>query len=346
MNQPANPLPPPPISACVDLQDFQFLPLDVLRLRDSMLAVEASGDEFRAAVLLWCVSWHQVPAASLPNSEQALAAYAGYGRDPKGWKKVRAGALRGFLLCDDGRLYHPVLAEKAAEAWEGKLKRRHLRECERIKKAAQRAGLTPSYPTFDEWKTHVTMTGSDRWESPETSLGTDEGQDDVCPEGHGGDVPVVSHPLKGQGIGTVDRDSGEGQEKGTDAKQGRTPSDPPPAGVSSSKKGEVLLDTWINSLHGEDAIPATDSVFTWAADAGIPDAFLELSWFVFCARAREAKNRQKDWRQTYRNYVKKGYLKLWYFDADGECRLTTVGIQEQRVLDAQRDREREQEQAA
>jgi hypothetical protein len=104
----------------------------------------------------------------------------------------------------------------------------------------------------------------------------------------------------------------------------------------------VLLTTWLASLAGADAIPGTDSIFAWATDAGIPDAFLELSWFVFRNRAVAAKSRQKDWRQTYRNYVQKGYLKLWYVDAESAYRLTTVGIQEQRVLDAERGRTEEQ----
>jgi hypothetical protein len=104
----------------------------------------------------------------------------------------------------------------------------------------------------------------------------------------------------------------------------------------------VLLSTWLASLAGADAIPASDTIFAWATDAGIPGEFLELSWFVFRHRAIAAKSRQKDWRQTYRNYVQKGYLKLWYFDSEGACRLTTVGIQEQRVLDAERDRTEEQ----
>lgn len=77
--------PAPLVPVEVDLRGMPFMPLDVARLRDSDLAIEASGDEFRAAVLLWCASWNQVPAGSLPNAEQALAAYAGFGRD------VRAG---------------------------------------------------------------------------------------------------------------------------------------------------------------------------------------------------------------------------------------------------------------
>src|SRR5262249_39444810 len=38
--------PMPPVPADLDLRDFPFMPLDVLRLRDSDLATLASGDEF------------------------------------------------------------------------------------------------------------------------------------------------------------------------------------------------------------------------------------------------------------------------------------------------------------
>lgn len=90
-------LPEPLVPQEVDLRGLTFMPLDVARLRDSDLAIEATGDEFRAAVLLWCASWGQVPAGSLPNSDTALATYAGYGRgDIKGWRKVREGALRAL----------------------------------------------------------------------------------------------------------------------------------------------------------------------------------------------------------------------------------------------------------
>lgn len=110
-----------------DLRDFGFLPLDALRLRDSDLASLASGEEFKAAVLLWCAAWHQVPAASLPNNEALLVKYSGAGRH---WRKVKEMALRGFVLCSDGRLYHRVLSEKANEAWTKKKAQR-----ERTRKA-------------------------------------------------------------------------------------------------------------------------------------------------------------------------------------------------------------------
>lgn len=109
--------PPPLVPADVDLRDFDFMPLDVKRLRDSDLAGSASAEEFRCAVLLWCASWHQVPAASLPDDDAVLAGLAGFGRSAREWRKHKAGAMRGWIKCDDGRLYHPVVAEKAIEAW-------------------------------------------------------------------------------------------------------------------------------------------------------------------------------------------------------------------------------------
>lgn len=114
------PLTPPDL----DLRDFDWMPLDVARLRDSDLSVLASGDAFRAAVLLWCAAWHQVPAGSLPKEDRLLANYAGYGRDLKGWASVRTDAMHGFIECTDGRYYHPVVSAKAIEADEQRNKKR------------------------------------------------------------------------------------------------------------------------------------------------------------------------------------------------------------------------------
>jgi hypothetical protein len=125
----------------LDLRDFGFMPLEVVRLRDSDLAALASGDEFRAAVLLWCAAWHQVPAASLPNDDRLLAKFAGFGRDMKGWNLVRIEALRGFVECNDGRLYHPVIADIAIES--GSKKKKQISKTSkateaRIRKAKER----------------------------------------------------------------------------------------------------------------------------------------------------------------------------------------------------------------
>ena len=130
MTEPREPLTAPDC----DLRDFAFMPLDVVRLRDSDLSAVSSGDEFRCAVLLWCASWHQVPAASLPDDDVVLSQFAGYGRVIKEWLKVKDGSLRGWVKCSDGRLYHPVIAEKANEAMAGKIKYRAKKEADRKRK--------------------------------------------------------------------------------------------------------------------------------------------------------------------------------------------------------------------
>lgn len=110
----------PPVPADCDLRDFPFMPLDVVRLRDSTLAASATDAEFRCAVMLWCASWHQVPAGSLPDDERVLALLAGIGRGEAAlieWRKHAAGALHGWVIATDGRLYHHTIAEKAKEAF-------------------------------------------------------------------------------------------------------------------------------------------------------------------------------------------------------------------------------------
>ncbi len=120
-------LPAPLVPVEVDLQDFAFMPLDVQRLRDSDLASEESPEACWAAVLLWCASWHQIPAGSIPDSNAWQAKHAGYvarGRIDKAWEEIKPGALRNWVHCSDGRLYHPVVAEKALTAWNEKLAQR------------------------------------------------------------------------------------------------------------------------------------------------------------------------------------------------------------------------------
>ncbi|HML81064.1 MAG TPA: DUF1376 domain-containing protein [Thiomonas arsenitoxydans] len=94
-----------------------FMPLDVGRMMDSDLFAMATGDEFKAAMALYAKAWLQVPAASLPNDDRVLAHLAG-GYTLRRWDKIKDVALRGWILCTDGRLYHPVIAEFAHDAWE------------------------------------------------------------------------------------------------------------------------------------------------------------------------------------------------------------------------------------
>jgi hypothetical protein len=111
-------LPDPLVPAEVDLRDFQFLPIDITRLFDSEFHARASDGEWRAGMTLWLKSFHQVPAASIPDDDVLLARLAEFGRDVEAWRGVKGVALHGWVKCADGRWYHPVVAEKALEAWD------------------------------------------------------------------------------------------------------------------------------------------------------------------------------------------------------------------------------------
>lgn len=111
-------LPAPLTPADCNLRDFQFMQVDVHRVLTSDTWVLGTGDERAAAITLWLASWHQVPAGSIPKDDRVLAHLSQSG--PR-WKKIKDHVLRGWIEASDGRLYHPVVAEKALEAWVSKL---------------------------------------------------------------------------------------------------------------------------------------------------------------------------------------------------------------------------------
>ena len=134
-------LPAPLTPPDCDLRDFAFMPLDIERLFGSRFHAIANDAEWRAGVTLWLRSFHQVPAASLPDDDIQLCRLAELGRDTAAWQTVRAGALHGWIKCSDGRLYNPTVAEKATAAWERK---KQQRERSRRANEARWGGRAPS----------------------------------------------------------------------------------------------------------------------------------------------------------------------------------------------------------
>jgi len=118
-----------------DLRGMPFMPVDLVRLFDSDLYALSTGDEFKAAFTLFGKAFLQVPAGSLPSDDRILAHLSGAGAR---WARVRDMALRGWIKCDDGRFYHPVVADKALEAWKARIAQRARTEAARQAKAAQR----------------------------------------------------------------------------------------------------------------------------------------------------------------------------------------------------------------
>ena len=122
-----------------DLRDYPWMPIDCTRLLTSETWILGSSDEKVAALTLWCKSWHQVPAGSLPSHDRMLAVLSEAGG---AWNRVREHALRGWIECADGRLYHPVVCEKANEAWGLKQSRKARTESARAAKADRRGSLS------------------------------------------------------------------------------------------------------------------------------------------------------------------------------------------------------------
>lgn len=134
--------PDPLVGEEVELRGFAGFMLDVDRLLSSELVALSTKESIGCALLLWARAWKQSPPASLPNDDRVLANFAGV--TPARWKKLKAMALRGFVLCSDNRLYHRVLAEEARNAWQKRSEYRRRRDAanERMQRhrARQRDG--------------------------------------------------------------------------------------------------------------------------------------------------------------------------------------------------------------
>lgn len=122
-------LPDPLVPADVDLRGAPGFIIDVERLLASELVAIGTAEEKWGAFMLWCRAYQQTPPGSLPNDERILAAFSGAGAR---WSKVRDVAIRGFILCSDGRLYHHVLSEQVMRAW--KSRKAYRSDQERLRK--------------------------------------------------------------------------------------------------------------------------------------------------------------------------------------------------------------------
>lgn len=223
--------PEPLTPAECDLRDFQFMPFDVVRFAQSDLIALEEPEAVVAAILLWGASWHGRPAGSLTDDDRSLSQAAGYGRAVTEWLKVKDGALRGWIRCSDGRLYHPVVAEKVQDAWDGKLRQRHRTYLAAIRKHNERdkekGGLDQrTAPTFDEW------IASDRPSS-------------VVTRDKGGVSRVTSHQVT---------------QTGGEHSQPVTPPEPQCHAKNSSKgqgqgEGQGIKKEGTSSLFGQPAAP-------------------------------------------------------------------------------------------
>lgn len=99
--------------------------------------------------------------------------------------------------------------------------------------------------------------------------------------------------------------------------------------VNTEKTLNEFLDDCKTS--GEKVIREDDPIFEWAKTVSLPGEMLHLGWVEF-KNLQASDKKQADWRATFRNYVKKGYLKVWEINRDGEYYLTLLGKQLDREL--------------
>jgi len=90
---------------------------------------------------------------------------------------------------------------------------------------------------------------------------------------------------------------------------------------------DQTLPEWLQSLNGEAPIPKDSAVLKFATSAGIPFDYIKIAWVHFKQIMTAKQKTQKDWRQTFNLYVQKDYMRLWAFNQNNECYLTTAGKQ-------------------
>mgnify|MGYP007071610713 CR=1 FL=1 len=108
--------PAPLVPKDVDLRNFPFMKLDVERLlKSDFWALTHQKPEVRGyALALWASAWHEVPAGSFADEDVILAARAGCSLQE--WPEVKDLVCRGWVSCNDGRIYHRVIADQVLEA--------------------------------------------------------------------------------------------------------------------------------------------------------------------------------------------------------------------------------------
>lgn len=215
MSTDAKDLPEPMVPAEVDLRDFATMPMAVQKVRDSRFVSEVKPEAFRAGFLLWCASWHQVPAGSVPDNDIELAKLAGYGFAVSAWKKLRKEALTNFVLCSDGRLYHREVSARALVAWQSRLEHFYIRAKERLRKASK--DTKPI--SFEHWNARRLATGMpmEKVDASPDEDADSAGSGPPIPPPAAADTDGIPPENATKGKGTEKEQNGEGEllEKNT-----------------------------------------------------------------------------------------------------------------------------------
>lgn len=91
-------------------------------------------------LMVWLVSWKQIPCGSLPADDELIAARLGMDLDL--FMQSKKILLRGWWLADDGRLYHDTVVEMVQSMLATKTKERDRKAAYRAQKDKERGDLS------------------------------------------------------------------------------------------------------------------------------------------------------------------------------------------------------------
>lgn len=142
-----------------------------------------------------------------------------------------------------------------------------------------------------------------------------------------------------EGAGTVSDDIG--LEIGKSRLEERADAARPLPGDSLPKvnKGEkpkrLTFQEWTALTEEDDGvmIPDDDPINRYSDHAGIPEDFMHLAWWCFCAKYRRSNKgyTAAEWQDAFRRHIRGNWLHLWRIDRDGDYVLTTEGEQNARA---------------
>ncbi|QHE86317.1 helix-turn-helix domain-containing protein [Hydrogenophaga sp. BPS33] len=89
------------------------------------------------------------------------------------------------------------------------------------------------------------------------------------------------------------------------------------------------FDAWYAEVKasGSKMFADEDPMYAYLSSIGISKELGEVAWLWFKADQNGKAKAQKDWRQTFLNYLRKGWIRVWYRGDDGVWKLNTAGKQ-------------------
>lgn len=103
-------MPAPLVDPSVHVGQLPWFPILRARLFGSFFNAHATNAEWRAGVTLWIKSYDERPIGSLPNDDGELWRLAAIKGNMRTWRRIKPMVLHGWVLCDDDRFYHPLIA--------------------------------------------------------------------------------------------------------------------------------------------------------------------------------------------------------------------------------------------